>query len=392
MVGRRVLLACLFFWGLVFGQNPVLAQGSAVPDGYQLVRNCQDEWLVFNAEYKNYVPYIKSIHETEPSVSLLVDLVQDRHFTFLLKSRKEAFLFVNGALQRQVQPEQWQALSCDSLYRKYRTPRVLLTVFGLRGIEGLSAVMAFPGNAVAADSVQTMKTSLVSLKPRSANVFRDFSIIAWLLILLTAAVVFLSVPTLAYSLMSPLVFLSRDFRAELYNHHRAYSPVIVVSVVILSMITAFLLWLAEYHVRPLLPAFLGGADRDSVGAVVFGFLKTALLCFVLYYFKYFVISVTLRILNMTEVAHIHFIKALQSSLVFYGLLSLGLLGAVLHAPASLEGAAVNLLWAVSVFYGIRLLLLYILLNQPGRIINLYLISYLCVVELIPLIIGIKYIV
>lgn len=392
MLVVRALLKNLTFWLLPAALSlPVRTIGQIQPEGYHLVRDCQDEWLVYSSEYKNYVPYIKVMHESEPSVSILINLVQDRHFNFLLKTTKSAFLFVNGSLQASLVPGQWKAVSCDSLYRVYGAGEVMLTVFGLRGTEGLTSLMVFPKTQVAADSVQTITPSVISLKPRSDNAFRDFSVIAWVLILVTGAVVFLILPSIAYKMVSPAVFFSRDFRSELYNHYRAYSPVIVVMVIVLALVTAFLLLAIEIYVVPVLPSALSVSERESVWMLVAAFFKIALLCFGLFCLKYFVISVTLGILNMNEMAHVHFIKSVQSSLLFYGTLAVSLLLLIFRHPRTLENMGEPLLWCVVVYYGVRYISFYILLNPPGRIINLYLISYLCVVELIPLIIGIKFI-
>ncbi len=391
MLAVRALLKNLIFWRLLLALLlPVKAAGQIQPDGYHLVRDCQEEWLVYSSEYKNYVPYVKVMHESEPSVSILINLVQDRHFSFLLKTTKSAFLFVNGALQRSLIPGQWSSVSCDSLYRIYGANEVMLTVFGLRGTEGLTSLMVFPKAPIAADSVQAITPSLISLKPRSENAFRDFSVIAWILVLVTAAGVFLALPSVAHKMMSPVVFFSRDFRSELYNHYRAYSPPVVVMVIALALVTAFVLLAVEIYVTPVLPSALSVSERESVWMLAAAFFKIALLCFGLFCVKYFIISVTLGILNMSEVAHIHFIKSVQSSLLFYGALAVGLLLLIFREPRMLENAGEPLLWCVIVYYGVRYILFYILLNPPGRIINLYLISYLCVVELIPLIIGIKF--
>lgn len=385
-----------FFKALLFLLHLVLPLVSSAvaadpPEGYHNVRNCQNEWLVYSAEYKNYVPYVRALHESEPSVSLLLNLVQDRHFQLLLKTRKEAVLFVDGALRQRLDADVWVRLSCDSLYRETGATDIILTVFGLRGTEGLESYMVVPATTVETDSLPALSRSLISLKPKSANAYRDFSVIAWLFVLVISAVVFLSVPDIAYKVVNPLEFLSTDYRSELYNHHRAYSPVIVFAVVTLSFVAAFLVMSVEIHVTPLLPGVLSVSGRESVGSLTLSYLVLALICFVLFYLKCLLVFVTLGILNMSELAHIHFIKTVQSSMLFYGITAVALLVVMFQHPAWLEATGNVLLWSFLIYYSLRLIVLYIVLNQTSRILNLYLISYLCVVELIPLIIGIKFI-
>ena len=391
MLAIRALSKNLLFGLLMIVSGlPSHAAGQMQPEGYQLVRDCQEEWLVYSSEYKNYVPYVKVMHESEPSVSILINLVRDRHFTFLLKTGRSAFLFVNGALQRNLLSGEWNSFSCDSLYRIYGRGEVMLTVFGLRGTEGLSSLMCFPNTHIATDSTQAISPSVISLKPKSDNAFRDFSVIAWILILITGAGIFLTHPSIACKFVSPVVLFSRDFRSELYNHYRAYSPVIVATIILLAQVTAFLLIVVDIYVKPILPGVLSISDRELVWELTKTFVKISLLNVGLFYFKYFIISITLGILNMSELAHVHFIKAGQSSQFFYGTLAVGLLLLVLRHPSALENLGETLVVYIIIYYGVRYIMFYILLNPPGRIINLYLISYLCVVELIPLIIGIKF--
>lgn len=254
MRGKQVTWKILAFLGLFLMHGlRVAANADGRPEGYHLVRDCQEEWLVYSKEYTNYVPYIRALHESEPSVSILLNLVQDRHFQFLLKTERDAFLFIDGALQTNIIPETWMSVSCDSLYRKYGKSEVMLTVFGLRGLDGVRSFMAFPEGSEVGDSLQVLASSLVLLKPRQADIFRDFSVIAWLMILLVGAIVFLSAPQLAYKLTNPAAFFSRDFRTELYHHHRAYSPVIIAATLALALIVAFLLLITESYITSVIP-------------------------------------------------------------------------------------------------------------------------------------------
>lgn len=371
--------------------NSMQVGAITVPEGYQLVRDCGEDWLVFDPKYQNYVPYIAALHESEQAVSLALDLVKERHFTLLLKTNHEAYLFIDGALQSIVAPAEWYYISCDSLLSKYGEKELLLTLFGQRGVEGLSAALIAPINTMASDSLSRISPSVISLKIKADDSFTNFAVIAWILMLLIAAVFFLITPSIAYRITSLLTFFSRDFRTELYHHHRAYDPLIVIWVFVLALIVAFFSMAIDRYIEPLLPPAYAITERDSVGQLLGNFSKISFISFLLLYGKYFVISIMSRILNLVEISHIHFIKALQSSLLFYGLLSVGMLLLILQFPGSIPLMKTHLIVSVVAYYSLRFVTLYILLNQSSRILNLYLISYLCVVELIPLIVGIKFI-
>lgn len=384
----KLLLAICSF--LLSGPK-LMAVTVTVPEGYQLVRDCREDWLVYDEQFGNYVPYLAALHEMEPSVSIVLDLVRERHFTFILKTNREGYLFINGALQKTLAAGDWHYISCDSLYSRYGARELMLTVFGLRGLEGINSAIVSPLNTMASDSLSLLSPSLVSLKLKSSHAFRDFSGIAWLLIVLVSSVVFLLAPAVAYKITGMVSFLSRDFRSDLYHHHRAYDPVIIVMEAVLAFIAAFLLMAVDRYVVPVLPPSLAASERDNVWALLGNFAQLSVVCFVMFYLKYFFISITAGILNLTEIMHVHFIKTLQSSLMFYGSASLGILLLIFQAPGYLNGIGNQLIFGLIVYYCVRCVVLYILLNQSSRFLNLYLISYLCVVELIPPIIGVKFI-
>jgi len=368
----------------------VLANSATPGDRYLQVYNYQNDWLVYSPGYDNYVPYTRSIHETETSVSLLVNLIRNRHYTLLLRSQHETFLFIAGALQKNIAPGTELSLSCDSLYRIYQEEELLLTFFGGVGIEGLSALMVFPKNADTTLDTTPLTKSQIRIKPKPAPVFRDFSVIVLLLILGLTATGFQTAPAIMRRISNPIEFFNRDFRSELYHHHRPYSPVIIMGVLILSMLLAFLLMYLEKQDIPVLPNGLIMGDHMTFTGLLTDYLGLTVLCFFSCYLKYFFILVTSRILNFSNVADFHFIKTLQSSLLFYSVLVLAFLLLLQQLPTFTETLQEYLYLPVLAFYFIRFLFLYLLINRSKRFINLYLFSYLCVIEIIPVIIGIKF--
>ena len=82
---------------------------------HYLVYDYENDWLVYSSQYHNYVPYSRSLNETDLSVSLMVDLLKNRRYDLLITSTKENYVFVEGALQTKLAPGTWLVLSIDSL-------------------------------------------------------------------------------------------------------------------------------------------------------------------------------------------------------------------------------------------------------------------------------------
>ncbi len=381
-LARILLLSALLLRGLLsYGVDL-----SGPEDQYYVVHDYHNDWLVYSEDYDNYVPYTRSLHETKTSVSLLLHLLQSRHYTLLLHSRTESYLFVGGRLQRKILPNQWLALSCDSLYQQHQEADLLLTLYGTQGIDGLTAYMAFPKK----EADQQAPASLVSIRPRPAATFQDFSILVSLLITALAAAGFSIAPAISGKLANPLEFFNRDYRSELYYHHRPYSPVIILGELLLSLLIALFLITLDHMGITLLPTRLMPDDTPLLPDLLLVYFKLTGLCFLLCYLKYLLISATDGILKFSNVADFHFIKSVQSSLLFYAFLTVCFALLARNLPHLLDRYREYLLLPVFCYYGIRFLLLYVLINRSKRFINLYLFSYLCVVEIIPLIIGVKF--
>ncbi len=95
-------------------------------------------------------------------------------------------------------------------------------------------------------------------------------------------------------------------------------------------------------------------------------------------------------LNLDKLVDVLFIKIIQSSYLFYVAIFLLVFMLSFNSPMWLNSVKSFFLVPFLIFYIARFLVLYFVSKPPGTLINLYLFSYLCVIEIIPLIIGIKF--
>jgi hypothetical protein len=101
------------FWAFLtaFSVFGTFASGAAKvnpPEQYFPVYDYQNDWLVYNPQYKNYVPFSQGVNEGARYVSLYIDLVKNRRYVLLLKAENESYLFLEGALQNKIVKDQWQ--------------------------------------------------------------------------------------------------------------------------------------------------------------------------------------------------------------------------------------------------------------------------------------------
>ncbi len=384
------ILFLLLFIG-AFG-SPVRAVNEVGPDNrYYLVHDFSYDWLVYSPQYKNFVPYSKGLNESDLSVSLLVDLLKNRRYDLLITSSRENYLFIEGALQKKIEPDTWLTLKVDSLYRVYGKEELLITLYGSAGIEFKTVLLGHAKKIVYTAAQPESKTiSLINIKPIETSAFNDFSIVLILFLLLLALFAYSSTPSIFRRFLSLNDFVDVSERNDLYRFSRPYTRVMLFNALIVSASMGYLV----LYVTNIEPDLLDTRGFLSEGDKFYGILldeiKLTFIFISLFFLKYILMGIVAGVLNIERVVNTHYIKALQVSFVFYGLVTLTFFALSLHQPTWLQSTLPYLLYFFIFYYLLRFGLMYIFTNNSGQLINLYLFSYLCVIELIPLIIGVKF--
>jgi hypothetical protein len=120
------------------------------------------------------------------------------------------------------------------------------------------------------------------------------------------------------------------------------------------------------------------------------FLLLSLIFFLLMYGKFILMSVVGNMLNLDKLVDTLFLKIIQSSYFFYATLFIIIFALGFSNTSWLVPLRPYILFPFLIFYTARFISLYVVTKPSSSFINLYLFSYLCVIEIIPLIIGIKF--
>jgi hypothetical protein len=119
------------------------------------------------------------------------------------------------------------------------------------------------------------------------------------------------------------------------------------------------------------------------------FLMMSGLIFALLLGKYLLIQAVGSVFKLSGVTHVHFYEYLLFSRVFYTLVVFLQFALFLVAPVWVSVVAEVIIWVVLLFNIVRIVVINSVLSRLTSAKNLYLFSYLCTTELIPLLIGIK---
>lgn len=355
---------------------------------YYPVHSFQDDFQVYDAATQAYVPYIPELHATQTALSAYVDLESNRHYKLLLTTKDDGYLFINAALRRNLRAGTWLVLDIDSLFRTYRRPEVFLTIYGSPGVAGKQLYIAYPRSA--AQKTIVLRDDNLSVRPRPMPVYTNILGAGLLLVLAFFAFLFSFHHRAFERFFSLRDLLSVRAQEESFLISRPLSSVNLLFTLGLSLFVSYLIVLVQSRSVDVFAARLLLPNLTQWGGVGTEYVLLTIIAFGVLIGKYALIEVISGLYKLHEIANVHFFKILQSSLLFFTLLALVMLVIAYNIDLTVwSGNA--LLFPLIGFYTARVALLYVVIRASEPIKNLYLFSYLCIVELIPLIIGLRFI-
>jgi hypothetical protein len=375
---------------LFTGCNVQGASKALPPEQFFPVYDFQNDWLVYSSQYKNYVPFSKGINEGTKSVSLYIDLLKNRRYFLLVKAENESYLFLEGSLQKKILKDQWLELSIDSLFRIYKKEELLLSVYGNAGTDDKDVLICHKKPQDANGAIEKTASTLINIKPINFSQFGNFSVLAMLIILILNVWIF-NANSLAFSrLINPLEFFNNDPREQLSKLNKPYSNTVIFLVIIVSMLMAFILVFFANNKLNLFSVSAILSEESNIIQFLIDFFMLSAIFFLLTYGKFIFMVLVGQMLNLDKLVETLFLKIIQSSYYFYVALFLLVFMLSLNNGIWLVPLRSYILFPFLIFYVIRFFTLYVVTKPPASFINLYLFSYLCVIEIIPLIIGIKF--
>lgn len=389
----RLLLAFTSHLSLLTSHQAT-AQGVGPDSSYFLVHDFADDWQVYDEGAKAYVPYLPERHQNYSSFSLFLNLETARYYRLLVFSERESYLFLNASLQRQIPANTWAVLNVDSLYQRYRTPEILLTLYGREESPraGPARATVLLGYRRAANQKPAaLSGGLLLAKPRSTDdAFTNFFILGFLVILLGYAGLFVAFNKAFSRFYSVRDLLTINPRDPTLSVTKSLDISNLFFVFHLSLVVAYLYLIVANQNVDLFSTQSLLREGQTLGDLLIRFGEAALLAFALFIGKYALLQVLGSLYRFERVADYHYFKILQASSQFFTGLLLVVMVMASSFPAALVEVETYVVVPVVLFFLARLVLLYFSINKLASVKNLYLFSYLCIVELIPIIVGIRF--
>ncbi|WP_460636597.1 DUF4271 domain-containing protein [Larkinella harenae] len=364
------------------------AQGVGPNQQFFPVHDFRNDWLVYDQTYKSYVPFIDEQHALVNAVSFFLDIESNRRYSLLISTQQDGYLFIDAALKRNLHAREWLVLNLDSLYRAYRKPELFLTFHGSPGVDDKQVFIGHLKTAAQKNSV--VADTRLSILPRRLSVYPDFFTLCLLFIVAVNAYLFNFHHRAFLRFFNLADLLSMTVRDELFLVNRPLGRTNLLFLLNLSFITAYL-YLIIQHKN--IDIFLSRAlllRGQSLLDLTLTFFELSGLSFLLLLAKYVFILMIGGLYRLEEVVNLHFFKAMQSSLFFFTAGAICVATVAANTPSTATWPSMWLIVPFVGFYVIRLALLYVVIANKAVVKNLYLFSYLCIVELIPLTIGVRF--
>lgn len=360
------------------------------PDNqYFLVHDYHDDWQVYNDRMKAYIPYIMEQHLAYPSHTLFCDIQSNRGYNLLVFSKKaDNFLFINGSLRQKIPVGKWIVLNVDSLYRVYEQPTIYITLYGSNSIEDKTLLLGYKRSLGQKPIV--LSESGITAKPRTPAPYRNYLVMVSMFIL-----VMFSYLSNSYVRAFQRYYNVRDLfntlvREQSFLINKPLSRMNIMFVILLGLIMGLFYMLLQSKGIYIFGGRTILQEGETLGVLSSNYFRICLAVFVILIVKYFFISLVGQLFNLEKVVDLHYFKIIQSSIIFYTALVLVLLVLFMEYFPHDFNWQVYLFTPVVVFYLIRFFILYFTISRSVPIQSLYLISYLCIVELLPVILGIRF--
>lgn len=364
---------------------------SGPKNAYSIVHDFQDEWEVYDADLKMFTPYVSENQYNSVAHTVEID-TDDFLGTNILVSSKVAgnYLFINGAMVRSINKDQWLVFKLNELRAKYKTTKLQFTIFGNSNVSD-KVIQVGHLNTVSVKEKNIEKASFYNLVPRNMNPYKStFSLVVLLLVTyLTYLTVSFSRATLRfYNIRELFTFLIRE---QSFLINKPLNRMNILFVVFLSMITAFLYSILQSKGI----SILGNGrfilqEGDTFGVLITNYIKLTLLFFILFILKFFLLSTIGRLFNLDKVVDIHYFKILQFTIIIFSI-SVLVLFVLFNSYLVFDSRLSSFIFAgLAIFYSLRTINIYFTINRSINVQSLYLISYLCVVEIVPIVIGLRF--
>lgn len=380
-----ILLLLFIFWGGLFAKSPVINEQVEV---YAL----DNAWTIYDNQLKNYVPFLPQLHTTERQLYLILDCERYKDFDFSILGYSGNFLLFNNNLSYKFNQEAWQHFSIDSLSKLSKNKLLLITYLSAKTFErqpnvSISLDKKQLSSATTNTDTKDQNDDMLILPKAIANkISKNFLMIATLGILVILA--FFS-QTIKPIFSLNMLWISLDSFLKGKNQIKRFSaPSILFFLFFYGFSIAYvIIFLSTYTPLISYSFFLDTGVSIFEKLQNWGLLSSFIIAFVC--IKFLIIWLLGSLYNDRQIVNLHFQEYMGISQIFCAILLFITLLANSIATILPQIYLDSIVYIFLFFLILQALLMTYRINNGVNYRKIYLFSYLCASEYLPLILSAK---
>ena len=362
---------------LVLMSYQVVAQISSGKD-HHLIKDLRKEWLAIDKNNR-YVPFVARDKSNPLVIGVRLDLVKYSGNKLRCCVPAGSSILVDKQILTSVKQASCLTYDVDSLRQVYQQSAILLTVYQ-------------PGQLLSQIDLRVINTDVDPLAigngiaQRLVSAKGNFFVIGLFVILMLYAVLINQYSKTfknIYSLQKILSFRAReeDMRVRLVSESH------ILFLVQHCLLIAFLLVMLIPNIGSQIPSM--HFTLQSLSSYIFLWLSLSIAVLLVIWAKYILVITFGTLFKLRHLMYLHMFDFMRLSLMFWGVVFL--LAICVYNNLTISEAMYTqvLTYLFVVFALVRILVLYLRLFRNASFKNMYLFSYICTAEIIPLLVGLE---
>jgi hypothetical protein len=378
----------VFFSFLLFITWLAYAGTSGPEDTYYVLEDFDNQWLIYDSESDRFVPFTRKDNASSPAHSLILKTALFKEFDLLVRcDDAEGQLLVNNSIYKSFKKGEWLILPVKELLNYGN--EVLLTVYGTNN---LSKKQVFVGSEIRhapTTASSFSRNRLMSIKPRPDNAGENALVLIFITIFGFSTLLAGSSPKTFTEYFTVKDLLAARIRETRSSVSHPISKVNLGFICLSSMLTAFVYTMIANEGVFLFFDHVPFDFKPNAGNLLILFITIASIAFFLHLLKYLLLTVSGQLFGLGKTVNIHFYKNIQFMLISFSVLGIFFYAYSVQHFVDKKDFMEWLPIVLTIIYSVRIGLAFLSILKNHNIQYLFLIAYLCVVEVLPAIIGLR---
>ncbi len=355
-----------------------LAVAQSNDKAYHLVEDLRSEWLTID-QNSRYVPFVARDRTNPSIVGVRLDL--DKYSGNQLRCCIPAStsLLIEKEILTSVKSPRCLIYSIDSLRSVYQQPVLLLTVYQ-------------PASQLAQVRIEVVNNTSVPLAQPHPTLLRvlsgkeNFIVIALVLIFMLYATLIHNYPKTfrnIYNLARILMLRSREEDLRIRLISEPHTLFLIQHCMVVAFL--FIMLIPDINQWPLSNQF----NLRSVGGYLWLWLLLSIIVLVTVWIKYLIVVLFGSLFKLKQFMFLHMFDFMRLSMMFWGAVFLVAVCVRYNISVHEDIYVYTLVYLFITFALARILILYLRLFRNSTLKNMYLFSYICTAEIIPLLVGLE---